>query len=338
MQEAHTMTEIGLAAANLKVTHDKRRNLARFLELIEEGADQGVDILVLPEVGLQGYADFSFTQGSREQADQKRYYQLEAESIPGPSTEIIRLSAEKHGMYIQMGMAESTLHGNALFNSTALIGPNGVVSVYRKIHNPFEWPYFNPGEDTPVAEVPIANLASVICYDFCFPELMRVYALKGAEAILVSTAWPMTGHVRGDDYSGWAMDLAAQSNAFFNQSWVVISNHCEKKAYSEQLDYYGGSQIVDPCGRVVAYLADDEGLIVHTADLHHEITKARTLSFWGNNLLQDRKPEHYGALVDQSYRHPSISTIPSEQELTKPRAQNGGTPLAQHDRPVRASG
>jgi predicted amidohydrolase len=330
------MAEIGLAAANLKITHDKKQNLARFLELIDEGASQGVDVLVLPEVGLQGYADFSFSQGSQEQADQKQYYQREAELIPGPSCEIIRGAAKEHGMYIQMGMAESTLHSNTIFNSTALIGPEGVVSVYRKMHNPFEWPYFNPGEDSPVAEVPVGNLASVICYDFCFPELMRVYALKGAEAILVSTAWPMTGHDRDDDFSGWAMDIAAQSNAFFNQAWVVISNHCEKQAYSKQVDYYGGSQIVDPCGKVVAYLGDQEGLAVHRADLQSEITKARTLAFWGNNFLQDRKPEHYGALVDVGYRHPSVSRQWSDSELLE-QGLTGDGGLPQHTATGRAS-
>jgi predicted amidohydrolase len=332
------MAEIGVAAANLKIKHDKKENIARFLELIEEGASQGVDVLVLPEVGLQGYADFAFTQGSHEQAEQKEYYQREAEPIPGPSTETIRLAAKRHGMYIQMGMAESTLHGNAIFNSTALIGPEGVVSVFRKMHNPFEWPYFNPGEDTPVAETRAGNLASVICYDFCFPELMRVYALKGAEAILVSTAWPMTGRDRDDDFSGWAMDLAAQSHAFFNQVWVVISNHCEKRVYSEELDYYGGSQIVDPRGKVVAYLGDEEGLAVHRADLQQEITKARTLAFWGNNLLQDRRPEHYGDLVDVSYRHPSVPRVWDERGTPKPRVAGDGGQLSQQKRVAGVSG
>jgi hypothetical protein len=93
----------------------------------------------------------------------------------------------------------------------------------------------------------------------------------------------------------------------FNQSWVVVSNHCEKQAYSKQVDYYGGSQIVDPCGKVVAHLGDEEGLVFHKADLQAEITRARTLSFWGNNFLQDRKPEHYGALVDVTHRHPGMS-------------------------------
>jgi predicted amidohydrolase len=302
--------------------------------VIDEGASQGVDILVLPEVGLQGYADFSFSQGSQELADQEQYYQREAETIPGPSTEIIRQAAKKHGMHVQMGMAESTLHGNVIFNSTALIGPEGVVGIYRKMHNPYEWPYFMPGEDAPVAETPLGTFASAICGDICFPELMRVYALNGAEAILISTAWPMAGHERVGDFSGWAMDLAVQSHAFFNQLWVIIANHCEKGAYSERRDYYGGSQIVDPCGKVVAYLGDEEGLAVHRADLQQEITRARTLAFWGNNLLRDRKPEHYGPLLDMSHRHPGASRVPAEEpmRLKPPLASENGQQLSQHNR------
>jgi predicted amidohydrolase len=303
------MAETGFAAANIKVVHDKATNLRRFLELIEEAASQKVGLLVLPEMGLQGYADFAFSQGTKGQAAQKQYYEREAETIPGPSTEIIRRAVERHGMYVQVGMAESALNGNTIYNSTALVGPGGVVSVYRKTHNPFEWPYFNPGQETPVADLPWGRAAAAICYDLCFPELIRAFALKGADLILVSTAWPMTAHDRNDDYSGWAMDLALTANAFFNQMWIVVSNHCEKKAYSEKLDYYGGTQIVDPFGKVVAYLTDGEGLVVHRADIHRTIIEARTTAFWGNNFLQDRRPELYGNLVDESHRHPSQARL-----------------------------
>ncbi len=297
------MTETTLAAANLCIVHDKRRNLARFLEAIDEAASRGADVLVLPEVGLQGYADFAFTLGSREAAEQKRYYAREAETIPGPATERIAEAARRHGMFVQLGLAERALNGNAIYNSTALIGPDGVAGVFRKIHNQFEFPYFLPGEDSAVVPTPFGAVGMIICYDLCFPELMRSYALRGAECILMSNAWPMKGHDRAGDYHGWAMDLAAQANAFFNQCWLVISNHCEKGAYSQKLDYYGGSQIVDPFGKVVAYAADAEGVITHRADLQRTTLESRTEGFFGLNLLQDRRPEHYGPLVDQSFRH-----------------------------------
>src|SRR5205823_13333889 len=124
------MAETGLAAANIRVVHDKATNLRRFLELIEEAAAQKVGLLVLPEMALQGYADFAFSQGTKGQSDQKQYYEREAETIPGPSTEIIRKAVERHGMYVQAGMAESALHGNTIYNSTELVGRGAVVRAY----------------------------------------------------------------------------------------------------------------------------------------------------------------------------------------------------------------
>jgi predicted amidohydrolase len=318
------MTSITLAAANVAIHQDKGENLHRFFELIDEAAARHVDILVLPEMGLQGYADFALPAGSKERAEQKQYFFHEAETIPGPSTEAIRQAAQQHGMHIQLGLAESALDGNAIYNSTALIGPEGVIGTYRKVHNPFEYPYFSAGEESPVFDTPFGRAASVICYDLCFPELPRSYALAGADLILMSSAWPMKGHDRAEDYYGWAMDLAAQANAFFNQIWLVVSNHCNKGVYSTGLDYYGGSQIVDPYGDVVAYLADEEGLVVHTADLIQTIRASRTDGFFGHNLLQDRRPEHYGLLVDQWYRHPA-KLLPGDSGITSPPENGTGT-------------
>lgn len=296
------MSETTLAAANVNIEHNKARNLKCFVELIDEAAVHEVDVLVLPEVGLQGYADFALAAGSKERADQKRYYALEAETIPGPATDVITDAARRHDMFVQIGLAERALNGNVIFNSTALVGPKGLVGVFRKIHNQFEFPYFSPGEEVEVFDTPFGVVGSIICYDLCFPELTRALTLKGAELILMSTAWPMKGHDRATDYHGWAMDLSAQANAFFNQSWLVISNHCETGAYSQGIDYYGGSQVVDPYGKVVAYKAQEEGLAMHTANLREVALKSREEGFFGLNLVRDRRPEHYGELVSQQYR------------------------------------
>jgi predicted amidohydrolase len=298
-----------LAAANMKIEHSKTRNLAKFIDLIDEAGQKGVDVLVLPEVGLQGYADLGFSLGSAGSINQKKYYERESETIPGPATEIIQKKASEYNMYIQMGMAERSLHGNVIFNSAALVGPDGLVGVFRKLHNQFEFPYFNSGESIPVFDLPFARVGSSICYDLAFPEMARIYALKGATLMMNSTAWPMRGHDRSSDYHGWAMDISAQSNAFFNQMWIVISNHCETNAYSGNLDYWGRSQIVDPYGKVVASLEDEEGLVIHTADLNAEILQSRTDGFFGLNMLQDRRPEYYGLVADDGPYRPH-GTLP----------------------------
>ena len=91
------MAETTLAAANVAIVHDKARNLTRFCEIIDEAVGQGADILVLPEAGLQGYADFALPPGSKAAAEQKQYYHREAEPIPGPATERIAQLARRHG-------------------------------------------------------------------------------------------------------------------------------------------------------------------------------------------------------------------------------------------------
>jgi predicted amidohydrolase len=292
------MAEATLAAANVRITHSKSRNLSRYLELIDEAGSDGVDVLVFPEMGLQGYADFAFSVGDSGVSEQKQYYVREAEPIPGPATSAIQERAARHGMIVQLGLAEFALHGNLIFNSTALISPEGVIGVYRKLHNQAEALFFGPGERTPVFDTAIGTVASLICYDLAFPELMRVFALRGATVALMSTAWPMRGHDPADDHYGRSMDLCAKANAFFNQMWLVISNHCETGAYSAGIDYWGHSQIVDPHGDVVASSGQEEGLVIHTADLSREVLRARTETFFGLNLLQDRRPQHYGLVAD----------------------------------------
>src|SRR5580693_8758873 len=124
------MAEVTLAAANVRIAHhDKSANLRRFLELIDEAGAAGADVLVLPEMGLQGYADFGFSVGDNVAAEQKQYYAREAEPIPGPATSAVAARAANYGMTVQLGLAERALHGNLVFNSTALIGPEGVVGV-----------------------------------------------------------------------------------------------------------------------------------------------------------------------------------------------------------------
>lgn len=293
------MSKVTLGAANVEIRHDKVENLKKFDAIIDEASEQGVDLLVLPEVGLQGYADFAFPLGSAECAEQKKYYFKEAETIPGPSTEHIRKRLAGSQMIVQLGMAEWGKNGDRIYNSTALIGSGGVMGVYRKTHNQFEFPYFCAGESVDAIETPFGMIGSIICYDLCFPELARAYAIQGADIMLMSTAWPMKGHDRPTDYHGWAMDVSAQANAFFNQCWLVISNHCEKGVYSQGVDYYGGSQIVDPFGKVVEYIADEEGLITHRADLNAAVLESRTEGFFGLNLLQDRRPELYRAISER---------------------------------------
>jgi predicted amidohydrolase len=289
--------ETKIAAVNMAVSRNKQDNLKHILSVIDEAAHQGVNILVLPEACLQGYADFAFTLGSADEIAQRRQFMAEAEPLAGHSLQQVQEACQRAKLYVQLGFIESGTTNAILYNSAAVMGPSGVMSVYRKCHNGFEFPYFAPGQGNTVTRLDQLTAGSLICYDLAFPEVMRTHALLGAELSLMSTAWPVQGPLRDGDYCGTRMDLAARANAFFNQMWLVVSDHCETGAYSTNTTYYGGAQIVDPTGEVVTSLGTEEGMITVQADISAEVAKARTESFYGLSLLQDRRPELYGALT-----------------------------------------
>lgn len=291
--------ESTIAVVNMEVTHDKKTNLAKMLDLVDEAASRGADLLLLPEASLQGYADFGFPLGSSEEIAQRRYFLDEAEPLDGPSLRAIEQAAARSRVAVQVGFIEAHPSGDILYNSVALIAPDGICGVYRKTHNQFEFPYFAPGSTIGTARFGDRRYGSLICYDIAFPEVPRAMALQGATVILMSTAWPMGSHDRDTDYCGSRLTLSARSAAFANQLWIAISDHCEHGAYSAGLDYYGGAQIVDPLGDVAVEVGPDEGMTTMTADFETSVRLARTESFYGLCLLQDRRPDLYRPLTER---------------------------------------
>jgi predicted amidohydrolase len=280
-----------LAAANMAVTQDKSQNLDRIIALIGRAARQRADLLVLPELALQGYADLTVPPNTNAQAKQRRKLLQIAETVPGPSVDVIVDAAYKHKIYIQVGLAESDDARTTVYNTVALIGPTGVIGIYRKMHNKFEFPFYDTGHSLAVTDIGGIRCASAICYDMCFPEFTRCCALAGAEVILNSSAWAHPPPRSNLSYYRRVFDTVAQSASLFNQVWSVHSNQC-------QGSFVGHTQIVDPQGIVVARAAGDERLVVHTAEIHEELLATRTGAFFGRNFMQDRRPERYGALVE----------------------------------------
>lgn len=299
------MEEVKIAAVNMSVENNKPKNLEKHIEFIEEAGKEEVKFMVFPEVGLQGYITLPYN-GTKDMIDQKKYFSREAETIPGETTKIIEEYTRKYDMYVQVGMAERALHGNVLYNSAALIGPEGIIGIFRKFHNQFEYPIFNPGNDLPVFETPFARIGCLICYDLCFPEVSRILALKGAEICAMSTAWPMKGDDPNTDYYLYIYDILGRANAFSNQTWLIISNYT---AISGRKKYFGHSRIIAPTGKIVAEKKDEEGLVIVKAKIKEEIEKARFHEFFCHNLLQDRRPEFYSLISSKEPYYPSYMHI-----------------------------
>ena len=163
-------------------------NVARSIELIDRAVESGAKLIVLPELSNTGYM-FQ----SREEAF--------ALSEPVPSGRTVNAWSEiaaKHKLHLVAGICERD--GAKLFNSAVLIGPQGYVGTFRKVHLWNEENlYFEPGDlGFPVFHTAIGRIGMAICYDGWFPETYRLAALQGADIVCVPTNWvPIPGQAEG---------------------------------------------------------------------------------------------------------------------------------------------
>lgn len=315
--------ETTISAVSMHCAHDPEANWRKYLAFIDEAASLGTDYLVFPEVSLQGYLMASSGVGSPEMVEQLRYFRRTAEPIPGPTTDKLTELAARHNMLIQAGLAERAMDGNLIYNSAALIGPQGVIGVFRKLHNQFEWPVFERGDHLSVFETRLGKIGMFICYDLAFPEITRAFALQGATIAALTTAWPMKGDDPETDYYGYTYDLMSRAMALANQMWMVCSNQVFRPPTPGCANYYGHSRIIAPNGKIVAEVKHEEGLATATVDLREGIERGRTEDFFGLNLLQDRRPEYYGILADKKvYFQGSVAPLP--RQATNPVSEESG--------------
>lgn len=238
----------------MKCSEDCASNLQHARSGIEEVAREGAQIICLPELFLSPY----FCQGK-----DKKYFEL-AESIPGPTTEAMGEAAKKTKATILCPLYEKTADGK-FFNSVAVIGSDGIIGVYNKMHIPSLPPdlyaenfYFEKGNGGfPVFKTPYAKIAPMICYDQWFPEGSRVAATKGAEILFYPTAvgWPLRDRTELNKAEHEAWQIIQRSHGIANNVFVVAVNRI---GVEHDLNFWGTSFVSDPYGRVLAKAPSDK--------------------------------------------------------------------------------
>jgi predicted amidohydrolase len=180
-------------------------NVAHSINLIAKAASQGAELVVLPELSNSGYV-FQ----SRAEA-----FEL-AEPIPsGPTTAAWAAATAEHGLYLVAGICERD--GDKLYNSAVVIGPEGYIGTFRKVHLwNAENLYFEPGNlGFPVFHTPIGRIGVAICYDGWFPEAYRLAALQGADIVCVPTNWvPIPGQAEGQQAVDCRLELTHFAGIF----------------------------------------------------------------------------------------------------------------------------
>ncbi|MHC4973608.1 MAG: nitrilase-related carbon-nitrogen hydrolase [Planctomycetota bacterium] len=199
-----------------------------------------------------------------------------AVEVPNEHTERLEKRARRYGLYIQSGtmLEVDSRWPGVVFNTTCLIGPEGLLSRYRKVNPwiPYEVhasPTDIAGYDEelfPVAETEIGRIGCAICYDWLFPEAIRQLAANGAEVLIrVSAYMDPWGATPPMDW--WT--VVNRCRALENVAYVVGANQGASLEHYPPYSWPGGSQVVDYDGRVLAEASPGPGerIVVATLDL-----------------------------------------------------------------------
>ncbi|HEX2045878.1 MAG TPA: carbon-nitrogen hydrolase family protein, partial [Gaiellaceae bacterium] len=203
------------------------RNLAACLDRLEEAAELGCRLVVLPECAISGYM----------LADEEEAAHV-AETVPGPSVEAFEQACARLDLHCIAGLLEQD--GGHVRNTAVLVGPDGLVGRYRKTHLPYLGVdrFVEPGDEPPpVFETPLGRIGIQICYELRFPEVTRSLALRGAEIVAHPTNWPTA--VRQ------FADFLTRARAAENRVFLLTANRIGREG---RIEFLGRSQIVDPQG------------------------------------------------------------------------------------------
>ena len=257
-------------------------NVRHSISLIERAVERGAELVVLPELSNSGYMF-----NSREEA-----FAL-SEPIPdGPTVKAWSEIASRHKLHLVAGICERD--GAKLFNSAVLIGPNGYIGTFRKVHLWNEENlYFEPGDlGFPVYHTAIGRIGMAICYDGWFPKTYRLAALQGADIVCVPTNWvPIPGQAAGREAMANILAMAA---AHSNSIYIA----CADRVGTERgQPFEGQSLIVGHTGWPVAGPASRDKEEIVIADV--ALGEARRARNWNafNQVLRDRRSDLYDEML-----------------------------------------
>jgi len=285
----------------MSATPDPDENLCHAIERVRQAAAQGAHVICLPELFQTQY----FCQ--REDAS---LFDL-AEPIPGPtSNRLSQVAAELHVVLIA-SLFEKRAAG-VYHNTAAVYDTNGtLVGLYRKMHIPddplyYEKFYFTPGDlGFRTFDTAVGRLGTLVCWDQWYPEGARLTALKGAQVLFYPTAIGWHPAEKADfgpaQHDAWR--TIQRAHAIANGVYVAVVNRTGfetgnirgKSAPGGGLEFWGGSFLCDPFGRVTAEASHDkEEILVGDIDL-------RTLEDIRRNwpFLRDRRIDSYAPITSR---------------------------------------
>lgn len=219
-------------------------NAAKAVQLVQECvAATAAQLVVLPE---------SVTTGFTPGIGAEELWDLVSE-LPGPVLAPYTAAASELRIHLVLGTYERGPRRGEVYNSAAVLGPDGaLLGVYRKTH-PFggeradHGGWVVAGEDVLVVDTELGRIGVIICFDGDYPELSRIAAIRGAEMICRPSAL-----LRSADL--W--ELTNRARAYDNHVFLIGANATGVDPAG--VIYFGNSMIVTPTAHVVARAASHE--------------------------------------------------------------------------------
>jgi formamidase len=228
--------------------------------------------------------------------------------IPNEHTDRYAARARKLGVYVQTGsfIEVDPRWPGAVFNTTCLVGPEGVLARYRKVNPWIPWEVHASPHDLegyeddpfPVTETPLGRIGAAICYDWLFPEAIRQLAAKGAEVLArVSAYMDPWGATPPMDW--WT--LINRARAVENLAFVVAANQGASLRHYPPFSWPGGSMVVDFDGRILAQADPGPGEKIVVAEIDIGALRAARKERRGHNHLAHLRTEMYPVYSGRRY-------------------------------------
>jgi len=287
-----TTDRFTIAAVQMQIAPDAETNLTKAEAAIAEAAKRGAQVVCLPEL----FTGYYFCQ-----EEDAALFDL-AEPIPGPSEARLSAAAKAHKVTVVGSLFEKRMPG--VYHNTATVhdGTGALLGIYRKMHIPddplfLEKFYFTPGDlGFKVFHTPAAKVGTLVCWDQWYPEAARLTALQGAEVIFYPTAigWHPKEKAEFGEAQHAAWETSMRGHAIANGTYVCAVNRVgHEKIVGDGLEFWGGSFVSDPFGRILAKGSTDKEEILVVECSRKLMEDVRR----GWPFFRDRRIDFYGNIT-----------------------------------------